>query len=301
VTPAVAAAVDVLRAGGLVAFPTETVYGLGADAANADALRRVFRVKGRPTDHPLIVHLGPSVPIEPWAALSPVARRLADAFWPGPLTLVVARGPLVSDVATGGRATVGVRVPGHPMAVELLDAFGGGVAAPSANPFGRVSPTTADHVRADLGDDVDLVVDGGPCTIGIESTIVDCTGEKPSVLRPGGVDIEAITAIVGPLDAATGPSRAPGMLPSHYAPRATVEIVERRADADRRASELRDQGERVAVEVLAADAVSARRLYAALRAHDAAEIDVVVVVLPPDHGLGHALRDRLTKAARSKP
>ncbi len=301
-TPAVAAAVDVLRAGGLVAFPTETVYGLGADAANADALRRVFRVKGRPADHPLIVHLGPTVAVEPWALLSPFARRLAEAFWPGPLTLIVARGPLVSDVATGGRATVGVRVPAHPIAIELLDAFGAGVAAPSANRFGRVSPTTADHVRTDLDGDVDLVVDGGPCTVGIESTIVDCTGERPSVLRPGGIDTEAITAVVGPLADADGPSRAPGMLPSHYAPRATVEIVERRADADRRAGELRDKGERVAVEVLAADAASARRLYAALRAHDDDAIDVVVVVPPPDHGLGHALRDRLLKAsARSKP
>jgi L-threonylcarbamoyladenylate synthase len=297
VTPGVAAAVDVLRAGGLVAIPTETVYGLGADAANDDALRRVYRVKGRPADHPLIVHVGPAVALEPWALLSPLARRLADAFWPGPLTLIVPRGPLVSDLATGGRATVGVRVPAHPIAIELLDAFGAGVAAPSANRFGRVSPTTADHVRADLGSDVDLVLDGGPCTVGIESTIVDCTGDRLSVLRPGGIDIEAITAVVGPVSGPSGPSRAAGMLPSHYAPRATVEVVERRADAERRAEELRAKGERVAVEVLAADAASARRLYAALRAHDEATIDVVVVVLPPDQGLGHALRDRLQKAA----
>jgi L-threonylcarbamoyladenylate synthase len=286
-----------LRAGRLVAFPTETVYGLGADASNADALRRVFVVKGRPTDHPLIVHLGPAVPVEPWALLSPVACRLAEAFWPGPLTLIVARGPRVNDIATGGRASVGVRVPAHPLAIELLDAFGGGVAAPSANRFGRVSPTTADHVRADLGGDVDLVLDGGPCAVGIESTIVDCTGDRPSVLRPGGIDTEDITALVGPLADPTGPSRAPGMLPRHYAPRATVEIVERRNEADRRAAELRDKGRRVAVEVLDADVTSARRLYAALRDHDAAAVDTVVVVLPPDHGLGHALRDRLQKAA----
>jgi L-threonylcarbamoyladenylate synthase len=297
VTPAVAAAVDVLRAGGLVAFPTETVYGLGADAANADALGRLFSVKGRPADHPLIVHLGPAVAIEPWASLSPLARRLADAFWPGPLTLVVARGPRVSEVATGGRPTVGVRVPDHPIAIELLDAFGGGVAAPSANRFGRVSPTTAAHVRADLGDDVDLVLDGGPCTVGIESTIVDCTTDRPSVLRPGGIDVEAITSVVGPLADPSAESRAPGMLASHYAPRAVVEIAAAPADADRRAEELRDKGERVAVEILRADESSARRLYAALRAHDADGVGVIVVVLPPDHGLGHALRDRIQKAA----
>jgi L-threonylcarbamoyladenylate synthase len=171
------------------------------------------------------------------------------------------------------------------------------VAAPSANRFGRVSPTTAEHVRTDLGADVDVVLDGGPCTVGIESTIVDCTEDPPSVLRPGGLDVEAISSVVGPLADPSGPSRAPGMLISHYAPRATVEIVERRSDAEGRASELRSQGAAVAIEVLGADAASARRLYAALRAHDAAAIDVIVVVLPPDHGLGHALRDRVRKAA----
>jgi L-threonylcarbamoyladenylate synthase len=298
VTPDVAAAVDVLRAGGLVAFPTETVYGLGADASDAGALMRLYRVKGRPATHPVIVHIGTGVPIEPWAALPPVARRLAGAFWPGPLTLVVPRGPRVSDVATGGGPTVGVRVPDHPLALELLEAFGAGIAAPSANRFGKVSPTTADHVRSDLGADIDLVLDGGPCEVGIESTIVDCTGDRPSVLRPGGVDIEVIEALVGPLAEPHGPSRAPGMLPSHYAPNARVEIVERRDDADRRASELRAGGMHVAVEVIGADVASARRLYAALRAHDADHVDVIVVVLPPDHGVGRALRDRLVKASR---
>jgi L-threonylcarbamoyladenylate synthase len=169
-------AVAALRSGGLIALPTETVYGLGADASNDDAVRRVFEVKGRPSDHPLIIHLADAAQLEQWAAsVSPTAQLLADAFWPGPLTLLVERSSSVSPVVTGGRPTVGIRVPDHPVALELLRTFGGGVAAPSANRFGRVSPTTAAHVIADLGDDVDVVLDGGPCRVGVESTIVDLT------------------------------------------------------------------------------------------------------------------------------
>ncbi|MBI3256331.1 MAG: threonylcarbamoyl-AMP synthase, partial [Actinobacteria bacterium] len=233
---AIAGAVGVLRAGGLVAFPTETVYGLGADASNDDAVRRIFAVKGRPTDHPLIVHLGDADQLDTWAREIPSdARLLAAACWPGPLTLVLWRSSVVSDVVTGGRDSVGLRVPSHPVALDLLRAFGGGVAAPSANRFGRVSPTTAAHVVADLGDDVDLVLDGGACAVGVESTIVDLTGEAPMLLRQGGVSIETIEGVIGRAVIATaeGPERAPGMLAAHYAPTARVELVEAHRLQDR--------------------------------------------------------------------
>ncbi len=224
-----AEAVRVLRDGGLVAVPTETVYGLGADAANPEAVRRVYAVKGRPLDHPLIVHVASGTALARWAtAVPPAADALAAACWPGPLTVVLHRRPDVDPTVAGGRDTIALRVPAHPLTLAVLEAFGGGIAAPSANRFGHVSPTTADHVRADLGDDVDLVLDGGPCTIGVESTIVDLTVEPPSVLRPGGIPLEALAAIVdGPVRGEdTGPRRAPGMLASHYAPRARVELIE---------------------------------------------------------------------------
>ena len=219
----------VLRAGGLVAFPTETVYGLGADASNPEAVRAVYRVKGRPADHPLIVHVASAGAVPRWAAsVPPAAAALAEACWPGPLTLLLARRPDVDATVAGGRDTIGLRVPAHPLALALLEAFDGGIAAPSANHFGRVSPTTAAHVRADLGNEVDLILDGGPCTIGVESTIVDVTVDPPALLRPGGVPLEALEAIVGGpvLTEDGGVSRAPGMLASHYAPLARVEVVE---------------------------------------------------------------------------
>ena len=187
-----------LRAGGLVAFPTETVYGLGADASNPEAVRAVYRVKGRPADHPLIVHVASAAAVPRWAAaVPPAAAALAEACWPGPLTLLLPRRADVDATVAGGRDTIGLRVPAHPLALQLLEAFDGGIAAPSANHFGRVSPTTAAHVRADLGDEVDLILDGGPCTIGVESTIVDVTVEPPALLRPGGIPLEALEAIVG--------------------------------------------------------------------------------------------------------
>ena len=289
-----------LRAGGLVGMPTETVYGLAADASNEAAVRRIFAVKGRPANHPLIVHLAGVEHLQHWAASVPAsAAVLAEACWPGPLTLLVPCGGLVLDVVTGGRPTVGLRVPAHPMALELLRRFGGGVAAPSANRFGQVSPTTAEHVRDDLGDDVDYVLDGGHCPIGVESTIVDCTVEPAQILRPGGIADEEIAQLLhGGVAAPTGPRRASGMLASHYAPRARVEIVDTRAEADERAAALRAEG--VAVDVLdpTADLVAAaQRLYAWLRDADARKLDVLVAVLPAAAGLGHAIRDRLTKAA----
>ena len=299
------AAVRVLRRGGLVAFPTETVYGLGADATNVAAVERVFVVKGRPRGHPLIVHIGAAAWLDEWAGAVPdVARALAARFWPGPLTLLLPRHPRIPDVTTGGRSTVGLRVPGHPVALELLEAFGGGVAAPSANRFGRVSPTTADHVRDDLGDAVDLILDGGPAIVGVESTIVDCTTDPPSILRHGAITVGALRDVVaGPVvETATGESRAPGMLASHYAPRAAVVLAADRADAEARAHAERDAGH--AVDVLAPDVSPddyAHHLYAWLREADARQLDVLVVVPPPDSGIGAAVNERLRKAAAPRP
>jgi len=301
-TPAeVAHAAEVLRAGGLVAFPTETVYGLGAHAGQPAALARVFAVKGRPPDHPLIVHLAPGLDLDDWALdVPPAARALAAACWPGPLTMVLRRHPRVDPVATGGRDTVGLRVPAHPVAQDLLARVGGGVAAPSANRFGRVSPTTAAHVRADLGEDVDVVLDGGPCAVGVESTIVDLTVEDPVVLRHGGVPVEVLEAVLGrPVGRhAAGPARAPGMLAAHYAPSARVVLC---ADADQaaaRAGRERAAGQRVRVLDPRVDATAwAHALYGWLRDADVADLDVLVVVPPPEEGLGVAVADRLRRAA----
>jgi L-threonylcarbamoyladenylate synthase len=283
----------VLRRGGLVAVPTETVYGLGADASNADAVRRVFAVKGRPADHPLIVHLASADLLTDWAShVSDSAARLAAAFWPGPLTLLVPRAAHVLDVVTGGRSTVGIRVPSHPVAHELLARFGGGVAAPSANRFGKVSPTSAEHVRRDLGDDVDLILEGGEATVGVESTIVDCSGDVPMILRDGAITAEMV-ALVVELAEAAGPSRAPGMLASHYSPDCRVVLIEPREPLT---------GLHLAGRVRHLDpgpdlATYAHCLYRWLREADDDGIDTLVVTLPPDEGLGRAIRDRLEKAA----
>jgi len=306
---------ETLRRGGLVAFPTETVYGLGADADNAAALARLYAVKGRPGEHPVIVHVGAPAQLGEWAADVPVAaRRLADVLWPGPLTLVVRRAARVLDGVTGGGDTVGVRVPDQPVALALLDAFGGGIAAPSANRFGHVSPTTAEDVQDELGDDVDVVLDGGPCTVGVESTIVDCTGEKLVILRPGGVTRERVEEVSGRSVGVRGDglTRAPGTLKSHYTPEATVLVVDRE-DLAPRATALRAAGQRVAVlapgsvPALAADVVVldapaysdeyARVLYARLREVDRRGVDVLLAVPPPDSGVGIAVGDRLRRAA----
>jgi L-threonylcarbamoyladenylate synthase len=295
-------AVDVLRQGGLVGMPTETVYGLAADASNVAAVRRIFAVKARPDDHPLIVHLADASAMGAWASSIPrAAATLAEACWPGPLTVLVPRGDHVLDVVTGGRATVGLRVPAHPMALDLLRRFGTGLAAPSANRFGQVSPTTAAHVRADLGDEVDLVLDGGACPVGVESTIVDCTVGPPQILRPGGIPDEQIARLlegVSGLAAAAGTSRASGMLTSHYAPRAAVEVFESLASATARAEALAAEGRLADVLDPTLDiVVAAQQLYVWLRAADERNLDVLCAVLPAAAGLGHAIRDRLLKAA----
>jgi len=314
----VARAVAALRAGDLVAFPTETVYGLGADAANPDAVRRLYAVKGRPADHPVIVHLGHAEQLDELAREVPdTARRLAKACWPGPLTIVVRRSPdRVAAALTGGRDTVGLRVPDHPVALRLLDSFGGGLAAPSANRFGRVSPTTAAHVLADLGADVDVVLDGGTCRVGVESTIVDVTGREPAILRVGGTSRADIELAIGRecVLRTTGVIAAPGTLASHYAPRAKVEVVHAEAVA-RRAKELvagerrtgvlafgplaSDLPEQLVVLDVPRDADEyARVLYARLREADELELDVLLVVSPrSSDGLGAAVADRVRRAA----
>ena len=308
-------AAEVLRRGGLVAFPTETVYGLGADAANPDAVGRLYAVKGRPAGHPVIVHLADADALDAWAAaVSEPARLLAEAFWPGPLTLILRRSARVPDAVTGGRDTVGLRVPDQPVAQALLRAFGGGVAAPSANRFGRVSPTTAADVHADLGDAVDLVLDGGPCLVGVESTIVDCTGPEPVIARLGGVPREDVERCLGHAVALadTGAVAAPGTLAAHYAPRARVVVVDPAAAADT-AEGLLAEGRDVGllaldppvdlpagVRVLTSPAdvdEYARVLYARLRDADARGLDDLLVVPPPAVGLGAAVADRLRRAA----
>lgn len=315
-------AVRVLRAGGLVGMPTETVYGLAADADQEAAVRRVYAAKGRPTSHPLIVHLAGPDRVDEWAADVPdVAHRLGEALWPGPLTLLLRRGPRVLDVVTGGRPTVALRVPAHALALAVLDRLDGGFVAPSANRFGRVSPTVAADVITELGDDVDLVLDGGPCTVGVESTIVDLTGSRPTVLRPGGVSRERLAELLGHEVASwagTGEAVAPGMLASHYAPGCRVDLLPPGAPDDLVAARVAHHlgaGRRVgalapapcahlpaaavALEPLGPPEVAARVVFSRLRLADDLGLDVLVVVPPEPVGIGEAVFDRLRRAAGS--
>ena len=290
-------AATLLRDGGVIGMPTETVYGLAALASNEEAVRRVFDIKGRPYDHPLIVHLSPTEDLSQWGHFNSDATALAQAFWPGPLTLLVPRTARVPDWVTGGRDTVAIRVPNHPVAESLLELISDGVVAPSANLFGKVSPTEAKHVFNDLGKLVDYILDGGPSEHGVESTIVECI-DTPTILRPGSIskdDIEAVLHIS--MQADTGESRAPGMLTSHYAPNAQVVLVETIEELRNQTSELSISGTRCIS--LHFDSVQeyAFRLYASLRQADETGVDVVVALLPPDQGLGVAIRDRLRKAS----
>ena len=312
-------AVALLRQGELVAFPTETVYGLGADAGNPAAVAKIFAAKGRPADHPLIVHLPGDDLLERWARDIPaVAYELAEAFWPGPLTLILKRHPSVIDAVTGGQDTVGLRVPGHPLALELLRAFGGanggGLAAPSANRFGRISPTTAQHVRDDLGDAVAMVLDGGACPVGIESTIVDLSTGKSRILRPGMISAADLGRVLGrmPPIGGSGAPRVSGSLESHYAPRTPLSLVQ----PDVLIFAVRDalaRNERLAVLAPMACPISDERivwrqapsepaafahdLYASLRALDAAGCVRIVVQKPPATDPWRAIADRLQRAA----
>jgi L-threonylcarbamoyladenylate synthase len=305
-----------LLAGGLVAFPTETVYGLGADACNAEAVARIYAVKGRPVDHPLIVHIASMDGLGDWADDVPgYAISLARDFWPGPMTLVVKRSSLAADFVTGGQDTVGVRVPNHPVALGLLEAFeragGKGVAAPSANRFGNVSPTTAQAVSDELHDylaDGDLILDGGACDVGVESTIIDCTGDAPKILRPGAIIEQMITDSTGLAvarqtsdDAVTDSNvfRVSGSLEAHYAPAATVVLDQ---------SPVAGQGFIAMAGVVATEGVVrlavptthdefAQVLYSALRAADQLGLETVVVMQPVGDGIAIAIRDRLKRAA----
>ncbi|MCM2288760.1 MAG: L-threonylcarbamoyladenylate synthase [Sulfuritalea sp.] len=312
----VSRAAALLRAGELVALPTETVYGLGADATNPQAIAKIFAAKGRPADHPLIVHLPDVAHLERWAIDIPqAARQLAAAFWPGPLTLILKRHPAVLDAITGGQDTVGLRVPNHPLALQLLREFDGGVAAPSANRFGHVSPTTAEHVREELGAAVAMILDGGPCAVGIESTILNLSGGEPRILRPGMLDAAAIATVLGvtpEFGATQNAPRVSGSLEAHYAPRTPLRLVPAAELAAAAAAALA-AGRRVAMlsaqapgagdgrliwREASADPVQfAHDLYARLRELDALGADLILATLPPASEAWRAVADRLRRAA----
>ncbi len=305
-------AAGVLISSGLVAFPTETVYGLGADACNAAAVARIYSVKGRPADHPLIVHVASMGALGDWAADVPAyAIALARDYWPGPMTLIVKRSGLAGDFVTGGQDTVGVRVPNHPVALGLLEAFaragGKGVAAPSANRFGHVSPTTAQAVSDELSDylaESDLILDGGACTVGVESTIIDCTGDVPRILRPGAITEEMIEHSTGlvVLGADGVAIRVSGSLESHYSPIAKV-VLDNSPMSGQGFIAMADVESGVGVVRLAAPTTHeefARVLYSALRAADKQGLETVVVEQPKGEGIAIAIRDRLERASRGR-
>jgi L-threonylcarbamoyladenylate synthase len=310
-------AVQALRDGELVAFPTETVYGLGANAQNPAAVARIFEVKGRPADHPVIVHLDSPRFLHRWVREVPEsATRLAEAFWPGALTMVMPRAATVHDVITGGQDTIGIRVPAHPMAQQLLTAFGGGLAAPSANRYGRLSPTRAEHVREEFGDTVRVILDGGECQIGLESTIVSFEGSEVRLLRPGSVTAAQIRSVVGELlmGADLASPRVPGSTPTHYAPAIPMTVVPA-GEIDAQADQASAGGKRVAVlaqrlPLRAHKYVTwinagrrpdgfARELYNNLRTLDKAGCQRILVQAVPDGEQWDAVRDRLLRAATS--
>ncbi len=315
-TNSVDEAARLLRAGGLVAFPTETVYGLGASLFHLPALARVFEAKRRPRFDPLIVHIGSREQLAQIAQPLPApACLLADRFWPGPLTLVLPKKPAAPDLATAGLPTVAVRMPAHAVALNLIQKAGVPVAAPSANVFGSISPTTAQHVHDGLGDKVDFVLDGGPCTIGFESTIVSFAAEPPILLRPGGLPMEDIETLIGPL-ATPGTTQAPGqalpapgMLPRHYAPRTPLQLLRPgtvpKPDPDRRIGVLAMRPPVRAQEFAAVAALApsgevreaAAALFGAMRHLDQQGLDIILAEPVPDQGLGRAINDRLRRAA----
>jgi len=321
---AIARAADLLRQGRLVAFPTETVYGLGADASNPDAVTAIFKAKGRPADHPLIVHIADIDSLGDWASTVPdTALKLADRFWPGPLTIILNKKPEVPPAVTGGQQTVGLRMPDHPVALALLKSFGGGIAAPSANRFCRISPTQAKHVSEELGDAVDMILDGGSCQVGVESTIIDLSGGKPRLLRPGHVTQQQIEAalqielLMPSTPAAPAPEiseeiRAPGMMTVHYAP--TTPAI--RCSAEQLPDKIRQliaDGKRIGLlsyqlEIMEINQIRvlrlpeqagnyAQSLYAALRELDSLQLDLILVEQPPQTASWQAINDRLSKAS----
>ncbi len=320
---AIAAAVDALAAGRLVGLPTETVYGLAADADNDAAVRAIFAAKGRPADHPLIVHVASADGVAAFAAeVPPFAQRLIDAFWPGPLTLILPRRPGVADAAAGGHPTIGLRCPSHPVAHALLSAAAArgiaGLAAPSANRFGRISPTTAAHVAAEFGADL-LVLDGGACAVGIESTIIDCTRGAPVLLRPGQLPRARIEQVAGTRmlskeELSAPDPQAPGTLSAHYAPRAKLRLMNARelrtalellgAEAKNIAvwarTPLHSESRQLVLRRMPDDAdAAAQQLFAVLRGFDEAQVKLIWVEAVPDDGAWDGVRDRLARAAAS--
>ena len=284
----------------LIGLPTETVYGLAALASRPKAIAKIFQVKARPTNHPLILHLANYRQLEKWAQNVPsYVEILCEKFWPGPLTVVLQRTTRVCDEITGARETVAIRIPNNQVALTLLKKLDDGLVAPSANRFGKVSPTSAKHVVDDLGDDVSLVLDGGDCEIGVESTILDCTRSMPQILRSGAITKDVLESVAKiSIALSDGESRASGMLEKHYAPNCRVELVETTADAERLSSELVSENQKVQILDFFGDAVSyANQLYARLRQADQSGTDVVIAVMPINAGLGEAIRDRLIKAS----
>ena len=299
-TPSIDLAIRYLNDDLLIGLPTETVYGLAALASRPKAIAKIFQVKARPTNHPLILHLANYRQLEKWAQNVPsYVEILCEKFWPGPLTVVLQRTTRVCDEITGARETVAIRIPNNQVALTLLKKLDDGLVAPSANRFGKVSPTSAKHVVDDLGDDVSLVLDGGDCEIGVESTILDCTRSMPQILRSGAITKDVLESVAKiSIALSDGESRASGMLEKHYAPNCRVELVETTADAERRSSELVSENQQVQILDFFGDAVSyANQLYARLRQADQSGTDVVIAVMPINAGLGEAIRDRLIKAS----
>ena len=317
---ALATAAQSLREGSLVAFSTETVYGLGADATNAKAVARIYEVKGRPVDHPLIVHIADLKYLDQWISDIPeYAIALAREFWPGPMTLILRRSELAKDFITGGQDTVGIRIPDNSLALGLLEAFhklgGAGIAAPSANRFGQVSPTTAEAVQEEIGSylsDTDLVLDGGPSVVGVESTIIDCTGELPRILRPGAITIEMIEEVSGlkVSDSTNKKSddfkqegiRVSGSLENHYAPKARVFLDQQPVDGSGFIALESINTPRGVIRLAAPKTIEefARVLYSALREGDHQNLDSIYIAQPTGDGLAIAIRDRLSRSAKGR-
>jgi len=309
---AIQRAAKIIKGGGVVAFPTETVYGLGADAFNPLAVARIFEVKRRPYFDPLIVHVANPSDVKKLAKETPSnAKKLIERFWPGPLTIVLLKEEKIPDIVTAGLLTLAIRMPNHPMALALIEESKCPIAAPSANPFGYLSPTTAEHVRDQLGEEVDLILDGGPCPVGVESTIVSFLEEKPVLLRPGGVSLEEIESVIGKVEIPSieGRPSAPGMLPKHYAPRTPIVLDWRQKDLDLYKGkniglllfqEPKDDLKYHSIEILSAKGdlrEAAANLFAAVRRLDALHLDVIVAEPIPEVGLGRAIMDRLRRAA----
>ena len=310
-TPLIRQAAEIIRQGGIVAFPTETVYGLGADAYNPVAVARIFEAKRRPTFDPLIVHIAEPPDLRKLVKdIPPSARKLTEKFWPGPLTVVLLKEERVSDIVTAGLPTVAVRMPDHSMALSLIKNSKCPIAAPSANLFGYLSPTTAEHVQEQLGDQVDLILDGGPCAVGVESTVVSFLKNKPRLLRPGGVALEEIESIIGKVEIPSikNDVLAPGMFPRHYAPRTPIvlEWDEKHLDSyeDKKVGFLAFQGRGSFLKFQHIEVLSkkgdfreaAANLFSAIRRLDALDLDLILAETVPEAGLGRAIMDRLRRA-----